>query len=196
MTVVGASEVEAERALRLRFLCGVYEATRGDEAAMADLYQVAAGLGMADDALYRVIQYLQAERWLLVASLDGRVRLTHDGILQAEAALARQRLPATSQACLVPLGPASIQAGGPPLDGVVDLVFALRERMDQLEIGLELWRDLREQLATIERQLGAEDPRPGVLREALGSVRRVLEQAAGSTTATVLTNQVSRLLGA
>ncbi len=71
------------------------------------------------------------------------------------------------------------------VDRVADFVADVRRRQAALELDLEAWEALKEQVATLEAQLQARRPRPGVVREALASARRILESAASGAAGTV-----------
>ncbi len=212
------SDVEVIRSRRRRLLNALYEKTAGDANTILALADLAAGLGLTLAEAAAVGHYLEAEGWLRVVAPDGRVAITHAGVRHAEALLSgrppddptRPRVPPdhpgstfvwvenVGQAIIGP-GARGIQGGATiAVDRVADFVSDVRRRQATLELDLEAWRDLKEQVATLEAQLAARRPRPGVVREALAAAKRILEAgasgAAGSV-ATDLARQATALLG-
>ncbi len=204
------SDVDVMRGRRRRLLDELYETTAGDANALVPMADLAAALGLTLAEAAAVGQYLEAEGWLRVAAPDGRVAITHAGVRHVEAQLSGrppdERPPAPSMVVVVEhadqavIGPGATGSQGVPIpvDRLAEFVGDLRRRQATLELGLEEWRDLKEQVATLEAQLAARRPRPGVVREALATARRILEAGAAGATQTVaadLARQAAGLLG-
>jgi hypothetical protein len=79
------------------------------------------------------------------------------------------------------------------LGGVSSLVPELRSHIAELKLTTELERQMLAELASIEAQLSAPQPRRGVIAECLSSVRNILEGCAGSLIASGLVEQLTRI---
>jgi hypothetical protein len=79
------------------------------------------------------------------------------------------------------------------LGGVQSLVTELRSHIAELKLTAELERQMLAELASIEAQLSAPQPRRGVIAECLSSVRNILEGCAGSLIASGLLQQLARV---
>jgi hypothetical protein len=79
------------------------------------------------------------------------------------------------------------------LGGVKSLVTELRSHIAELKLTTELERQMLAELASIEAQLSAPHPRPGVIAECLSSVRNILEGCVGSLIGSGLLQQLARV---
>lgn len=77
------------------------------------------------------------------------------------------------------------------IGGVQSFVDELRPHMAELQLTAELQRQMLAELASIEAQLSAPQPRRGVIAECLSSVRNILEGCAGSLVASGLLHQLA-----
>jgi AbiTii-like protein len=77
------------------------------------------------------------------------------------------------------------------LGGVKSLVAELRSQIPELKLAADRESQMLAELASIEAQLSAPQPRRGVIAECLSSVRNILEGCAGSLIASGLLQQVA-----
>jgi hypothetical protein len=77
----------------------------------------------------------------------------------------------------------------------IELVRMLRGRLGELNLDSPGQAELRAELKTIEAQAQSSKPKQSIIREALVSVRNILEGAAGSALGAGVVAQIGRLLG-
>jgi len=75
------------------------------------------------------------------------------------------------------------------------LAAALREALPQLALTEKQAQELAADVQTLESQAQSPNPKPGIVHEALLSMRAVLENAGGSLLASGLLQQIGRLFG-
>lgn len=80
------------------------------------------------------------------------------------------------------------------IDAVKAVVTELRANVAQLELAADQNRQLAAELASIEAQLAAPQPRQGIIAECLDSVRNILEGCAGSLIASGLLHRLVQIL--
>jgi hypothetical protein len=79
------------------------------------------------------------------------------------------------------------------LGGVQSLVTELRSHIAELKLTTELERQMLAEIASIEAQLSAPQPKRGVITECLSSVRNILEGCAGGLIASGFLQQLARV---
>jgi hypothetical protein len=79
------------------------------------------------------------------------------------------------------------------LGGVKSFVTELRSHLSELKLTSEPERQMLAEIASIEAQLSAPQPRRGVIAECFSSVRNILEGCAGSLIASGLLEQLARV---
>ncbi len=75
----------------------------------------------------------------------------------------------------------------------MDFVQEVRRRLDELSLTNEAREEITAELATLESQAASPNPKQVIIREAAGSVRRIVEGAAGGV-ATTLLQQLAQFL--
>jgi hypothetical protein len=90
----------------------------------------------------------------------------------------------------------SVQIVGPPLDleAVGDLVAKLRGRLESFDFAPEVRAQVDADLATVEAQRKSPNPRMSIIKDALHSIRAVLEAAAGGAAGGALLEALKALL--
>ena len=81
------------------------------------------------------------------------------------------------------------------LDEIRGLVGELHSSLSSLNLGQDDHEELRQEIATLEAQLGSPKPKSTIIRESSRSVRNILEGATGSALATGLLTRLGTLLG-
>lgn len=81
------------------------------------------------------------------------------------------------------------------IDQIGKLIDALRNTRDVLGIDHEHKQELESEVCTLEAQTRSPKPKMGIIAESLGSIRRILEGAAGNLVASGLLNQIGSLFG-
>lgn len=78
---------------------------------------------------------------------------------------------------------------------VAKFVEALKSTIEILGLDEKGKKEAASEIATLESQIKSPNPKQSILRESLGSVRRILEGAAGNLVASGLLNQIGVLFG-
>lgn len=78
---------------------------------------------------------------------------------------------------------------------VAKFVEALKSTIEILGLDESGKKEAESEIATLEAQIKSPNPKQSILRESLGSVRRILEGAAGNLVASGLLNQIGVLFG-
>jgi hypothetical protein len=81
------------------------------------------------------------------------------------------------------------------LQGLTAVVNAIRQALPQLDLQDTKARELAAEVETLVSQTLSPNPKPGIVHEALLSVRSILENAAGGLLASGLLQQIGRLFG-
>lgn len=78
---------------------------------------------------------------------------------------------------------------------VAKLVDALKSTIDILGLDEKGRKEATSEIATLEAQINSPNPKHSILRGSLGSIRRILEGAAGNLVASGLLNQIGAMFG-
>jgi hypothetical protein len=207
LAIVLSAEVEKARANRFRFLRLLYEKTGGDEYKWFNMFDIGQDLGFEKDETSRVTQYLVGENLVIHRAVGGLIGITHWGIREMESALSNPNQPTKYFPPAVNIievhgdivGSQIQQATQTSAQQIIspDVQHALTEFLSKLEADLaELSLDKRKlddltaDLDTVKAQLKASEPKRSIVKEALSSIRSILEGAG----ATLLAAEAIRLL--
>lgn len=200
-------DLEKEKANRLRFVKLLYEKSGGDEFNWVSMWDLGKELGFDSGTTQRITQYLNGEHLLKHQALGGTIGITHWGVKEMEQALSDPNKPTTHFPAVVNV----IQIAGDVVGSQIqqateesqqiqitqDTQRALTEFLSRLEKDLteikaeaNTLRDLKADIQTIKAQLGAAQPKRSIVREALSSVRSILEGAG----ATLLAAEAAKIL--
>jgi hypothetical protein len=80
------------------------------------------------------------------------------------------------------------------LDRLREVLAQLKEHLAALDLTVEQRATIAADVATIEAQAASPTPKPSILRESLGSIRRVLESGVGGAGGALLAAAITRLL--
>jgi len=196
---------------RFQFLRRLYELTGGDECKLFDKLQIGKELGFEDDVTKNIAQYLNGEGLVEFRALGDKIGITHEGIQQVEEALSNPDkptyfFPAVNIISVGQMNSSQIQQSSPKATQIFtigenrskeleEVIQSLKESIDQLGLDLQQMNDLKAEIRTIEAQMSASKPKATIITECLGSIRRILEGAAGSVIASGLLSKITALLG-
>jgi len=191
--VSGRNQVEQLRAERFDVLRQIYEATDGDTTKHVQFYEVLRGYDR--ETLVKHIDYL-SDRDLIDWIAQGFVQITHYGVEEYEEALLQPDRPtehfppvsvtnnivnigSVSGQSQVQVGTtSSTQTTGIPADALREVLAEARALVADLALEPDEEAEIDADLRTVEAQLDSPHPKRGIVREALSSVRAVLEGAA------------------
>jgi hypothetical protein len=194
-------DVYSRQANRLRFLNELYERVGGMRQRYEPFFDFAAELGIDGTEAVDIIQYLASER--LIETTSAAVALSHWGIKEVEQARTRPNEPTEHFPAAVNIinvqsmvgsviqqaghgSPQSAQLQQNDLDAVAAFVAEVRNNLNQLSLSVDRLQELESDIAALESQLSSVRPKSAIIREALKSVRNILEGAAGSVMAAAL----------
>lgn len=75
------------------------------------------------------------------------------------------------------------------------LIESIKDSMSQLQINADQKVEMEQDIATVEAQISSTNPKKSIIWESLGSVKRILEGAAGGAVGSQLASQIANLLG-
>ena len=203
-----SSELEATKVNRFRFLKLLYEKSGGDQFKWFNLSEIGRELELGADEAHRIMQYLNGESLAEYHSIGGDVGITHQGVKEIEQAISNPRA-ATGH---FPPAINIIEVHGDVVGAQIqqatqasqqmmvssDLQRELSGFLSELEKGISALaldgskqRDLVADIDTMKAQLKASQPKRSIVREALSSIRSILEGAG----ATLLAAEAAKLLG-
>lgn len=200
---------------RFQFLHRLYELTGGDESKPFSMFEIGEELGFDEDLTGIIEQYLSGEGLINHGSggfgtCDRDVGISHRGIKEIEEALDKPDRPTHyfPPANIIYIGEmrnSQIQQGSPEATQVAtfnenmyeelkEVIQSLKESIDQLGIDQQQKSELQADIQTIEAQRSSSKPKAAIITECLGSIKRILEGAAGSALVSGLLSKIVAIL--
>jgi hypothetical protein len=197
-----------------QFLHRLYESTDGDESEWRGLYEIGEELDFDDRDLVKIEQYLRGEGLIdhspgFGGAMD--IKISHKGVLAVWGDLPNPDRPADhspSQNIIVidQMINSQIQQGSPEATQVAtfnenryeelkEVIQSLKESIDQFGIDQQQKSKLQTDIQMIEAQISSSKPKATIITNCLGSIKRILEGAAGSAIASGLLIKIVALLG-
>jgi hypothetical protein len=187
------------RSQRFTFLRAVYDKSGGNRLSRVRIQEIAADLNLDEDEAHRIADYLIGESLLEWAAMGGLMAITHWGIKEIEEAIAA---PNEETEHFPPLVIAEnyihvgSMVGSSLQQGTQDSVQILASTLDLAELKA-LVDEIREalraaslseadqeeagaDLATLDAQIASPRLKPGIVRESLSSLKRIMEGAMGA----------------
>lgn len=202
-------EIVERKRRRFRFLQALYEKTKDNRFELADIETLGKQLGFEKDEVYTIIDYLSAEQ-LVKASGGGVVRIQHLGIVEVEEALTKpdeptQHFPAFNIMYVEQMINSQVQQGTSQssqsavinhssVESISKFIQRLKGHISDLNLNPEDKREVEAEIATINTQLSSSRPKAGIIKECLGSLRRILEGAGGGILASQFAQEIAKLL--
>lgn len=182
--------LEKRRAHRFQYLRAVYDASDGVAGKFLRYTDVGEELGFDEKHAEELADYLAEEQLIKWAAM-GVIELTHYGLKEVEQALSAPDQPTEHFPSLViaqnyigSVTNSQVQQGTTASEinvvALGALVAGLRQALTELDLPAEQHDEVEADLATVETQLASPNPKAGIVRESLSSVRRIFEGALGS----------------
>jgi hypothetical protein len=207
--------IEETRKKRFQFLYRLYELTGGDESKWFRMFEIGEELGFDSGLSKQIEQYLHGEGLIIpipeCGTEDMLIGISHGGVRTVEESLDKldkptHHLPPANIIYIGEMRNSQIQQGSPEATQVAtfnenkyeelkEVIESLKESIDQLGIGQQQKSELQVDLQTIETQMSSSKPKAAIITERLGSIKRILEGAAGSALASGLLNEIAALSG-
>ena len=193
---------------RFRFLKLLYEKTGADEHNWMSMWDIGQQLGFDKDETSRVTQYLAGEQLVKHWAIGGTIGITHWGIIEMESALTNPNQPTTyfppavniiqvhgdvvgSQIQQATQASQQLMVNADIQRALSEFLSELEDRFSALQLDSSNQRDLKADIETIKAQLKASEPKRSILKEALSSIRSILEGVG----ATLMAAEAVKLLG-
>jgi len=186
--------VQQRQRQRFLFLKYLYETTGGSTLQYVAEQEIAKALGFTDNEQEQTSLYLRGER--LITGVSGpAVALTHQGVVEIEAALAEPNKPTThfpinilhigqvSNAQIQQGTVGSTQSGSfssMDMQAVAQLIQDLKTKLPDLGLADEDKQAVESDIATIEAQTSSPRPKMEIIKECLRTVRNIVEGIAGA----------------
>ncbi len=194
---------------RFQFLLKLFELSEGNELFDIDAFELGDQLGFQKDETNRIDDYLRGEN-LIQGVASTRIAITHYGIVEIERALTKPNEPTTyfppvNIIHVEQMIGSQIQQGtnrssqvlnysSNDIEAITKFINDLKGQLPELKLDAETQTEVEADVETIEAQIKSPRPKHIIIREALLSLRRILEGAAGSVIATLLVQQIVALL--
>lgn len=199
--------IEKKKKERFLFLEKLYELTNGSELVSFNRYEIGEGLGFDETRTDDVTAYLIGESLTKSLSLDGDIRITHQGVVEMEKALsnpseATTYFPPVSIINIHSMSHSQIQ------QGTHDSSITIHQSFDFHSLR-HLLSDLKEylpkipptergfiegEIQSIEGQLKAKEPKVPIIKQCLGEIQHILKDVAIGVAAGLLIERIGTLM--
>ena len=210
--------LKEKQRLRIEYLNKVYELSNADTDSFVNGAEAAAKIGMEngqEDEVRTIANYLEGEGLLKVAtritgSFPANVRITHAGIKEIEGAISRPDQPTEH---FMPINilnvetmiGSNIQQGtiessqniefsADLINEIQNFITELKGQKSHLDLSEDEDSEFNSEVATMEAQVASPKPKNTILKECLGSLKRILEGAAGGAAGATLAAKIPLLL--
>ncbi len=202
---------------RFQFLHKLYELTGGDESELFSMFEIGEELGFDRDLTVKIEQYLCREGLISqgrggLGTRDRDVGISHRGVKKIEEALDNPDRPthyfpaAINITSIGTMIGSQLQIDSPGAtqvatfnengyEGLKEVIQSLKESIDQLDIDPQQKSELQADIQTIDAQIYSPKPKATIITECLGSIKRILEGAAGGALASGLIIKIAALSG-
>lgn len=205
-------KVETLKENRFKYLNLLWEITDGNIRARGNSEDLGLELGFSNEETEKIVQYLIDEYLIKRAGLSNLIEITHEGLKEIEEALSNpdeetHYFPAVNVINIDHMEGSQIQQGtiSSTQSGTFRLknrnefnnfIKLLKEQLPEITLSSEDESEITLDISTIESQIDSSRPKPGIMKECLLSIQRILEGAAGGVTAQQLATYIPALLAA
>ena len=207
--------IEEVKEKRFQFLHRLWELTGGDESELFSMFDIGEELSFDRNLSVKIEQYLHGEglisHRLGCGTRDREIGISHGGVRTVEGALSNPDRPTHyfPPANFIYIGEmrnSQIQQGSPEATQVAtfnenmyeelkEVIQSLKESIDQLGIDQQQKSELQADIQKIEAQISSSKPKATIITESIGSIKRILECAAGGAIASGLLIKIAALSG-
>jgi hypothetical protein len=206
-----ANNIQETQRKRFQFLQKLYEVTEGSELASVNLWELGTELGFSRPETDRIDEYLTGEGLTTHIALGGSLGITHQGIVEVEAALSKPDEPSsyfppvnnyfyvdqmigsqiqqgTSQSSQV------LTYNANDIEALLKFVADMKSQLSELKLDADSQAEVQADVETIETQIKSPRPKFAAIKECLVSLRTILEGIAENVIASLLAQQIGTLL--
>ena len=208
--------IEEAQKKRFQFLHKLWKLTGGDETKRFSMFEIGAELDFDKDLTVTIGQYLAGEKLIIhrpgCGTRDREIAISHLGVREIEEALGNpdrptQYFPAVINITSIgTMTDSQLQIDSPGAtqvatfnengyEGLKEVIQSLKESIDQLDIDTQQKSELQADIQTIDAQISSSKPKATIITECLGSIKRILEGAAGGALASGLLIKIAALSG-
>ncbi len=200
------NNIEKKKVDRFRFLNHLYEITNGNQLDNRNMLDIGKVLGMTEEETEIAVQYLREEGLIEPMTLESDC-ITHNGVVQVEEALSHpesptQYFPAINYIHVESMNNSQIQQATQGSTQTLNLnasekvqieeiISEIKSAIPSLNLSPQTQQDLNGEIITLEGQLQTSKPKKSIIKEALISLKTILEQVS----ATLLASKIASLLG-
>jgi hypothetical protein len=196
-----AGDAQRRQRERFRFLEALYQRTGDDMSQRVQLEWVAGDINMDPETAAKIAQFLYLEELIALEQGGAGIYITNHGIFEVEQAVTRpkqetQHFPAnvinvqTMTGSIIQQGTegssATITLGSSELAQIRNLLAEINNSIVSFDLSGDQAAELRADVASIDAQLQSPKPKCSVIREALSSIRAIME----GITANVVTSSM------
>ena len=202
------ASIQLLRQQRFAFLKRVYEVTGGSRTKHVSMWDVGKAVGLSTEEIRGAWEFLSGEGLVATTTYGGGIRITHQGVVEIENALANpdqdtHYFPAVNIINVHNISQSQIQQGTTTssqvttylIDSkkVADFISKLKGSLSELSLQEEQRLEVDAEIATVDAQLSSPHPKQSILMESLQSLRRILESTATNLLAQQLISQLSAM---
>lgn len=204
------ANIEELRKKRFQYLNLLYGKTGGDKFNLVNMWDLGNELGFSKEETKTITQYLKGEGLMEYATIGGGIGITHYGVKEVEDARSHPEQPTHyfppvniinihhMEGSQIQQGTISSTQTGSFLiknkNDIVEFVKLLKEKLPEFNLNSEDKSAIKADIATLESQVASSRPKPGILKECLTSIQRVLEGAGGTIISQQLLPYILQLL--
>ena len=205
------NNLDQTKTQRFQFLHKLYEVTEGNRRSIVSMWELGSALGLDGAQTSTVVDYLAGEGLVEHVAIGGEISLTHHGLKEVERALSAPEEPTTYFPPVVNILHVQSMVGSQiqqgthestqsfawtqqQIDAVREFVSLLKQQLPTVALSPEAQNDASADVSTLEAQLKSSQPKRGIIRESLQSVRTILEGAASDAVASNLLPPLLQLL--
>jgi hypothetical protein len=191
----GVQPIEERQRQQFEFMRLLYQSTGGSEMNTVNMDEIGSRAGLTHQETVDVVNYAKGEGLIERVYLGGGIGISHYGIKEVEEALSRpddptEHFPPVNMIHVEHMYGSQIQQG--TYQSQQHLAFSSHQeqiiralieeygdRLDELGLPDQDRAEAESDIATVRAQLSSPRGKPQVIWECLGSLRRILEGAAG-----------------
>lgn len=140
------NDIEQKQKQRFQFLQLVYEKSDGDESRQINSQEIGLELGFDVETTTTIMQYLSGEGLIRILVRHGPIKITHDGVVEIENALANPQSPTT-------YFPPAIHLSGDFRGAILNLGSIMENVNQSISIMPDMNDDIKDKLQILVGQL-------------------------------------------
>lgn len=203
--------IQEKKKQRFQFLEKLYESTNGSSSGIVMMYELGQELNFDRNTTSNVVEYLTGELLIEPRTLGGGISITHNGILEIEAALENpnrptQHFPAINIINIENMNGSSIQQGtvnstqimefkSEKIPTLKELIQHLENVKHEIKISNQAKQEFIAEIETLKSQSNSPKPKHLIITESLKTVRNLIEGTAAGAMTPMIIQLIQDLVG-